>query len=86
MYGISYILMMYSDAYETVTNLRNPPGEIFNIGSGQQHSVGEVVDIIIRRLGDEVTYVTGCPSGMEERTSILAGRYTKSKVRIILGT
>ncbi len=48
-------------AYETVTNIRNPSGKIFNIGSGQQHSVGEVVDIIIRRLGGEVTYVSGIP-------------------------
>ena len=36
------------DAYEAAINLKNPSGKIFNIGSGQQHSVGEVVDSIIR--------------------------------------
>jgi len=49
------------DAYEAVINLNNPSGKIFNIGSGQQHSVGEVVDIIIGLLGNEITYEVGIP-------------------------
>lgn len=49
------------DAYEAVTHLRNPSGKLFNIGSGQQHSVGEIVDIIVRRLGNDVTYELGAP-------------------------
>jgi nucleoside-diphosphate-sugar epimerase len=49
------------DAYESALNLRNPSGKIFNIGSGQQHSVGEVVDGIIKILGNEVKYESGNP-------------------------
>jgi nucleoside-diphosphate-sugar epimerase len=49
------------DAYEAVIDSKNTSGKIFNIGSGQQHSVGEVVDMIIRLLGNEVTYEVGMP-------------------------
>jgi len=49
------------DAYEAVIDIKNPSGKIFNIGSGQQHSVGEVVDGIIKILGNEVIYETGIP-------------------------
>jgi len=47
------------DAYEAVIDSKNTSGKIFNIGSGQQHSVGEVVDIIVGLLGNEVTYEVG---------------------------
>ena len=49
------------DAYEAATLIRHPSGEIFNIGSGQQHTVGEVTDTIISLLGNEVTAQTGRP-------------------------
>lgn len=49
------------DAYEALTLLENPSGEIFNIGSGQQHTVGDVTDTIICLLGNEVTAQTGHP-------------------------
>lgn len=49
------------NAYEALMELENPSGEIFNIGSGQQHTVGEVTDMIISLLGNEVTAQTGLP-------------------------
>jgi nucleoside-diphosphate-sugar epimerase len=49
------------DAYEAVIDINNARGKIFNIGSGQQHSVGEVVDTIIQLLGNEVTYEIDFP-------------------------
>lgn len=49
------------DAYEAVMDLKTAPGKIFNIGSGRQHSVGEVVDMIVGLLGNEVTYEIGIP-------------------------
>lgn len=52
-------------AYDAALNLTNVSGKIFNIGSGQQHSVGEVVDMVIRLLGNEVSYETGIPQAWE---------------------
>jgi nucleoside-diphosphate-sugar epimerase len=49
------------DAYEAVIDVKNASGKIFNIGSGEQHSVGEVVDTVIDLLGNEVTYEVGIP-------------------------
>jgi nucleoside-diphosphate-sugar epimerase len=49
------------DAYESLMNLENPSGKIFNVGSGQQRTVGEVADIIIRLLGNEVNCDVGLP-------------------------
>ena len=49
------------DAYEAVIDSKNTSGKIFNIGSGQQHSVGEVVDKIVGILGNNVSYKVGIP-------------------------
>jgi nucleoside-diphosphate-sugar epimerase len=49
------------DAYEAVIDIKNTSGKIFNIGSGQQHSVGETVDLIIGLIGNAVTYEIGMP-------------------------
>jgi len=42
------------DAYVKAANVPNAGGEIFNIGYGQQHSVGEVVNKIIKLTGGKV--------------------------------
>lgn len=42
------------DAYKNVIKISNINGEIFNIGYGKQHLVGEVVDNIIRLTGNKV--------------------------------
>jgi nucleoside-diphosphate-sugar epimerase len=53
------------DAYEAALSLKNPNGQIYNIGSGTQHSVGTVTDTLIRLLGNEVSCVTGLPRAWE---------------------
>jgi nucleoside-diphosphate-sugar epimerase len=67
------------DAYESALSLRNPSGEIFNIGSGQQHSVGEVVDGIIRILGNEVKYETGIPRAWKNEPAFWQADIRKAK-------
>jgi nucleoside-diphosphate-sugar epimerase len=67
------------DAYDSAINLRNPSGKIFNIGSGQQHSVGEVIDGIIRILGNEVTYETGIPQVWKNEPTFWQADIKKAK-------
>lgn len=50
------------DAYLIVTESKNLGGKIFNIGSGKQHSVGDVVDMIIKLTGAQVEPEIGGPS------------------------
>jgi len=66
-------------AYDAALNLTNASGKIFNIGSGQQHSVGEVVDMIIRLLGNEVSYETGIPQAWENEPAIWQADIEKAK-------
>jgi nucleoside-diphosphate-sugar epimerase len=49
------------DAYIKVLDSHNIGGEIFNIGSGKQHSVKEIVDTIIRLSGAQVEPEIGVP-------------------------
>jgi len=70
------------DAYEAVTNLKNPSGKIFNIGSGQQHSVGDIVDIIIGRLGNEVTYELGAPQAWKNEPPVWQADIQKAKAKL----
>jgi nucleoside-diphosphate-sugar epimerase len=67
------------NAYESAINLRNPSGKIFNIGSGQQHSVGEVVEGIIKILGNEVTYETGIPQVWKNEPAFWQADIQKAK-------
>jgi nucleoside-diphosphate-sugar epimerase len=67
------------DAYEAATNLKNPSGKIFNIGSGQQHSVGDIVDIIIGHLGDEVTYELGAPQAWKNEPQVWQADIQKAR-------
>jgi len=53
------------DAYAAALTLKNPKGQIYNIGSGTQHTVGTVTDTIISLLGNEVTCDTGLPQAWE---------------------
>jgi len=70
------------DAYEAVTNLKNPSGKIFNIGSGQQHSVGDIVDIIIKHLGNEVTYELGAPQAWKNEPQVWQADIQKAKAEL----
>jgi len=67
------------DAYESALSLRKPSGEIYNIGSGRQHSVGEVVDGIIGILGNEVTYETGVPQAWKNEPAFWQADIQKAK-------
>jgi nucleoside-diphosphate-sugar epimerase len=49
------------DLYEQLPDAGLIPGNIFNAGSGIQHTVGEVVDSIIRITGNKVKPVAGLP-------------------------
>lgn len=49
------------DLYERLPGVKTDPGAIFNAGSGKQHTVGEVVDTIIRITGKPVKPVVGLP-------------------------
>ena len=49
------------DAYLKVVEAPNVSSKIFNIGSGEQHSVGDVVDAVIRLTGNKVLPVIGAP-------------------------
>ena len=67
------------DAYEAVINLKNASGKIFNIGSGQQHSVGEVVDTIVGLLGNEVTYEVGIPQAWKNEPAFWQADIQRAK-------
>jgi nucleoside-diphosphate-sugar epimerase len=49
------------DAYEALLLHKIPSGKIFNIGSGEQRTVGEIADTIVRLMGDEVDCEIGLP-------------------------
>jgi nucleoside-diphosphate-sugar epimerase len=70
------------DAYEAVTNLKNPSGKIFNIGSGQQHSVGDIVDIIVGHLGNEVTCELGVPQAWMNEPQVWQADIQKARAEL----
>lgn len=51
------------NSYARIVEVTDVSGEIFNIGSGKQHSVGEVANKIIELTGNKVELLTG----MEKR-------------------
>lgn len=66
-------------AYDAALDLTEASGKIFNIGSGNQYSVGEVVDIIIRLLGNEVSYETGIPQAWKNEPASWKADIGKAK-------
>lgn len=49
------------DLYEQLSDADTISGNIFNAGSGKQHTVGEVVDTIIKITGNQVKPIVGLP-------------------------
>jgi nucleoside-diphosphate-sugar epimerase len=49
------------DLYEQLSDADTLSGNIFNAGSGKQHTVGEVVDTIIKITGNQVKPIVGLP-------------------------
>jgi len=70
------------DAYEAVIDIKNAPGKIFNIGSGQQHSVGEVADMIVGLLGNEVTYEVGMPQAWKNEPTFWQADIQRAKAEL----
>ena len=70
------------DAYEAVIDSKNTSGKIFNIGSGQQHSVGEVVDMIIRLLGNNVTYEVSIPQAWKSEPTFWQADIQRAKTEL----
>jgi nucleoside-diphosphate-sugar epimerase len=67
------------DSYDASLNLKKSSGKIFNIGSVTQYSVGEVVDMIIRLLGNEVSYDVGAPQVWKNEPAIWQADIQKAK-------
>lgn len=69
------------DAYMSVVGKRIPPGEIFNIGGGREHSVGEVVNKIIRISKSTSKVVWGAVDnqGRQVESSMWQADITKAK-------
>jgi len=70
------------DAYGSLLELKDPAGEIFNIGSGKEHTVGEVTDTIIKYLGDEVDYITGKPQAWKNEPAHWQADIEKAKYEL----
>jgi len=67
------------DAYLKVVNASGIAGEIINIGSGKQHSVGDVVNKIIALTGDRVVPETGGGSRWPNEPEKWEADITKAK-------
>jgi nucleoside-diphosphate-sugar epimerase len=48
------------DAYFSLRDRADLSGQVYNIGSGKQHTVGEITDTILRLTGNRA----GCSPGM----------------------
>jgi nucleoside-diphosphate-sugar epimerase len=67
------------DAYMRVIEVSDIDGEIFNIGYGKQHSVGEVVDKIVRLTGNKVKPVWGSVPKRSNEPTIWQADISKAK-------
>lgn len=67
------------DAYIKAANISSVEGEIFNIGYGQQHSVGEVVNKIIELTGGRIEPEWGCAPKRINESSIWQADISKAK-------
>lgn len=67
------------DAYMRVIEASDIDGEIFNIGYGKQHSVGEVVDKIVRLTGNKVKPVWGSVPKRSNEPTIWQADISKAK-------
>jgi nucleoside-diphosphate-sugar epimerase len=55
------------------------PGEVFNIGSGQQHTVGDVVNTIVQLTGTNVTPERGHPQKWPNEPPMWQAAISKAK-------
>jgi len=70
------------DLYERLPGKKTDPGAIFNAGSGKQHTVGEVVDTIIRITGKPVKPVVGLPRRWANEPKVWQADMTKTSTSL----
>jgi nucleoside-diphosphate-sugar epimerase len=68
--------------YENVAELAKFPGEIFNVGSGRQHTVGDVVSKIVELTEANVTPETGHAQRWPEEPAWWQADITKAQVML----
>jgi len=67
------------DAYLKVVDASDVSGKIFNIGYGEQHSVGDVVDTVIRFTGNKVIPVIGSPQRWQSEPAMWQADISRAK-------
>lgn len=65
-------------AYEALIDNPNSMGQIYNIGSGESHTVGEVTETILRLLGNKVEYELGVPPNWKNEPNFWQADISKS--------
>jgi nucleoside-diphosphate-sugar epimerase len=71
-----------TDLYERLPGTKTGPGAIFNAGSGKQHTVGEVVDTVIRITGKPVKPVVGLPQRWANEPKVWQADMTKTSTSL----
>jgi nucleoside-diphosphate-sugar epimerase len=66
------------DLYEQLPDADIISGNIFNVGSGKQHTVGEVVDTIINITGNDVKPMVGLPQRWPNEPNIWQADMSKT--------
>lgn len=66
------------DLYEQLPDADTISGNIFNVGSGKQHTVGEVVDTIINITGNDVKPIVELPQRWPDEPNIWQADMSKT--------
>lgn len=69
-------------AYETLIDHPVSGGQIYNIGTGKQHTVGEVTDTVLRLLGNKVEYELGVPQNWKNEPGFWQANIDKAKLEL----
>ena len=69
-------------AYEALIDHPNSGGQIYNIGSGKQHTVGEVTDTILRLLGNKVECELGAPQNWKNEPNFWQADIDRAKLEL----
>lgn len=70
------------DLYKRLTDVRITPGDIFNAGSGIQHSVGDVADTVIRITGKPLKAVAGLPQRWPNEPEVWQAEMSKTSTSL----
>lgn len=69
-------------AYEALIDHPVSGGQIYNIGTGKQHTVGEVTDTVLRLLGNKVDYELGVPQNWKNEPGFWQANIDKAKLEL----